>query len=103
VHPTLTRSEFLESILLDFNVSDIPASKARRLRVLQQLLQIMTAQGWLPVLVVDEVRKLSAELLEEVRLLLNLTGNDGRLLQIVLAAQPELDQILERPDLRQFR
>jgi hypothetical protein len=60
-------------------------------------------RGENPVLIVDEAQGLSFELLEEIRLLLNLETASEKLLQIVLARQPELEDKLKRPELRQLR
>jgi general secretion pathway protein A len=103
VHPTLTPSEFLEYTLLDFGLTDIPASKAQRLRLFHQFLVNSCAQGKTPVLVVDEAQKLSPELLEEIRLLTNAETADQKLLQIILAGQNELSAVLARDDMRQLR
>ena len=59
--------------------------------------------GETPVLIVDEAQGLSFELLEEIRLLLNLETASEKLLQIVLVGQPELEDKLKRPELRQLR
>jgi type II secretory pathway predicted ATPase ExeA len=55
------------------------------------------------VLIVDEAQTLSLQLLEEIRLLTNLETPTEKLLQIVLAGQPELEQNLDQPQLRQLR
>ena len=55
------------------------------------------------VLVVDEAHHLSAEILEEIRLLTNLETANEKLLQILLVGQPELDDKLDSPDLRQLK
>jgi general secretion pathway protein A len=55
------------------------------------------------LLIIDEAQNLSAEMLEEVRLLSNLETPTSKLLQILLVGQPELNDILDRPDLRQLR
>jgi hypothetical protein len=55
------------------------------------------------VLVIDEAHKLSLDVLEEIRLLGNLEGGADKYLQILLLGQPELDDLLNRQDLRQFR
>src|SRR2546423_14019461 len=55
------------------------------------------------VVVVDEAQNLSWELLEEIRLLTNLETSSEKLLQIVLSGQPELEQKLMEPQLRQLR
>jgi general secretion pathway protein A len=103
LNPTLTREEFLEMVLLDFGVTDIPSSKAQRLFKLQDLLSQLQTDGIAPVLVVDEAQRLSVELLEEIRLLTNFETADRKLLQIVLAGQPELAAILNRFELRQLK
>jgi type II secretory pathway predicted ATPase ExeA len=59
--------------------------------------------GKTSVLIVDEAQNLSDQLLEEIRLLTNLETASEKLLQIVLAGQPELDHTLMRPELRQLR
>jgi general secretion pathway protein A len=103
LNPTLTASEFLESVLLDFDIPDIPASKAQRLWKLQEFLARTHQQNRLAVLVIDEAHKLSLEVLEEIRLLGNYEGAADKYLQILLLGQPELDNLLNRQDLRQFK
>jgi len=103
LNPTLTPAEFLELTLLDFGISDVPASKAKRLMRLQQFLVDTHACGKIAVLIVDEAHKLSPEVLEEVRLLTNFETPAGKMLQIVLAGQSELSEVLNRPDLRQLK
>jgi general secretion pathway protein A len=56
-----------------------------------------------PILVIDEAQNLSVKVLEEVRLLTNLEGPKSKLLQVLLAGQPELEEKLLRTDLRQLR
>jgi general secretion pathway protein A len=102
-NPTLTSSEFLESVLLDFDIVDVPASKAQRLWKLQEFLARIYHQNRYAVLVIDEAHKLSPELLEEIRLLGNLESASDKFLQILLLGQSELDDTLRRRDLRQFK
>jgi general secretion pathway protein A len=103
VHPTLSPSEFLEYTLLDFGLTDIPESKAQRLVLFHQFLLRCHSEGKNPVLVVDEAQKLSPELLEEIRLLTNAETAEQKLLQIILAGQNELSELLERDSMRQLR
>ena len=103
LNSTLTPGEFLELALLDFGFTDIPESKAQRLVMLQQFLVKTRQQNKAAVLVVDEAHKLSAEVLEEIRLLTNIETPEGKLLQIVLAGQDELRDTLNRQDLRQLK
>ncbi|MCX6628937.1 MAG: AAA family ATPase, partial [Candidatus Solibacter sp.] len=55
------------------------------------------------VLIIDEGQRLSAELLEEIRLLMHLETPREKLLEIIVAGQPELSEILRRPELRQLK
>jgi general secretion pathway protein A len=103
VNPTLTPSEFLEMTMLDFGISNIPDGKARRLYMLQEFLLSLHRSGRNAALIVDEAHKLSHELLEEIRLLGNFDQPSGKLLQIVLSGQSELDEILNGPELWQLK
>jgi len=102
-HPTLSTDDFLELVLLDFGIPNVPASKAQRLTCLQQFLLTGHEQGKLSALIVDEAHKLSPELLEEIRLLGNLDHAGEKLLQILLIGQSELDDLLNRNALRQLK
>ena len=103
VNPTLSASEFLESVLLDFGIPDVPASKAQRLWKLLEFLARTHQQNRLAVLVIDEAHKLSLEVLEEIRLLGNFENATDKFLQILLLGQTELDDLLNRQDLRQLK
>lgn len=103
VNPALNPSEFLEYVLLDFGMTDIPASKALRLTLLQKLLQRTFEAGKTAVLVVDEAHLLNSELLEEIRLLSNFETPEQKLLQIILAGQSELNSLLELTSKRQIK
>jgi general secretion pathway protein A len=102
-NPTLTRDEFLEMVMLDFGIANIPASKAQRLWTLQNYLVAGIKEGKINVLVIDEAHKLSYEVLEEIRLLGNLECGDEKMLQILLLGQSELDEVMARPELWQFK
>jgi general secretion pathway protein A len=98
-NPVLSRDEFLEMMLEEFEVRCASTSKPRRLAALHQmLLDTQRARGT-AVLFVDEAHLLSPELLEEIRLLGNADTHDGKLLQIVLSGQPELLTIMQRKEL----
>jgi general secretion pathway protein A len=103
LNPTLTPSEFLELALLDFGIADVPSSKAQRLWKLRALLLEGQREGKVLALVVDEAHKLSIEILEEIRLLGNFEEADQKLLQIVLVGQGELDEVLNREEMRQLK
>jgi type II secretory pathway predicted ATPase ExeA len=103
INPTLSPSEFLEMAMIDFGIEDIPASKAQRLVHLQRFLLEGHRAGKTSVLVIDEAHKLTPEVLEEVRLLTNFETSEQKLLQILLAGQPELTVLLNREDMRQLK
>jgi general secretion pathway protein A len=102
LNPTLTEAEFLELAMLDFGFASVPASKAQRLVQLQEFLLRVKQAGKIAALVIDEAHKLAPAVLEEVRLLSNLELPGEKLLQIVLAGQDELLEMLSRTELRQI-
>lgn len=102
-HPTLAPAEFLELALLELGMGPLPSSKARRLMELRQYLYEQYVRGRVVVLVVEEAHQLCPEVLEEIRLLTNLETEAGKLLQILLVAQKELDILLSRPGLERLR
>jgi len=103
VHPTLTPREFLELLLLNSGIRDLPESKTQRLILIEEFLLKANNAGKTTVLIIDEAHKLTFEILEEIRLLMNFETGDEKLLQIVLAGQPELDDVLNRPELWQLK
>jgi general secretion pathway protein A len=98
-NPTLSRDEFLEMMLEEFEVSCSSVSKPKRLMALQQMLLDTQRQGGTSVLFIDEAHLLSSELLEEIRLLGNADTHQQKLLQIVLSGQPELVTMMNRREL----
>jgi general secretion pathway protein A len=103
LNPTLTTSEFLEMVMMDFGIEDIPASKAQRLALLQGFLVQANHNGKISALIIDEAHKLSHEVLEEIRLLGNIELPNQKLIQILLVGQDELGDLLNRSDLRQLK
>ena len=103
LNPTLKPEEFLELALLDFGITDVPASKAQRLWILQRFLVEGRKEGKVNVLIVDEAHKLSWEVLEEIRLLGNMESGEEKLIQILLLGQSELDDVLNSPGLWQLK
>src|ERR1700733_161482 len=103
LNPTLTPNEFLEMTMLDFGIPEIPESKAHRLWLLQKFLLKGQREDKVSVLIVDEAHKLSPEVLEEIRMLGNFEEAEQKYLQILLVGQSELDEILNRADLRQLK
>jgi len=102
-NPRLNETEFFDFMMADFGISCESQLKSRVLLKLNEWLLERYQQGQRAVLVVDEAQNLSVDMLEEIRLLTNLETSKEKLLQIVLAGQPELEQRLNLPDLRQLR
>jgi general secretion pathway protein A len=103
VNPGVSASEFTKLVMTNFGIENVPASKADQLEVFEKFLRRSQAEGRLCVLVVDEAQRLSPSVLEEIRLLTNFELPEGKLLQIVLAGQSELRELLNRPDLWQLK
>jgi type II secretory pathway predicted ATPase ExeA len=101
--PRLTVNQFLYFVLEDFGIHCESRMKSQVLLQLNQWLLQRYRAGETAVLIVDEAQDLSQELLEEIRLLTNLETSTEKLLQIVLSGQPELEQVLNQPALRQLR
>lgn len=99
----LSPTEFLQYILSDFGLPTSGKNKSDLLIDLGQFLVSRGSKKMTTVLIVDEAHHLSADILEEVRLLSNLETDDDKLLQIVLVGQPELDEKLDSVGLRQLK
>jgi general secretion pathway protein A len=103
LNPSVAFDDILEHILFELG---IPTDGARKLTLLQRLNDFLiehTAAGGNVVLLIDEAQDLSLVALEELRLLSNLETAREKILQIVLAGQPELERNLVNPALRQLR
>jgi general secretion pathway protein A len=99
----INSEQFFEMIAYDLNLPCQRTSKTEVLFALNQLLVEQSQDGRTVVLIVDEAHNLEWEVLEEIRLLGNLENRNGKLLQIILAGQPELDRKLDAPNLRQLK
>jgi len=95
--------QFFEMIAYDLDLRCDRTSKTEVLFALNNLLIQQANEGRTSVLIVDEAHNLDWDVLEEIRLLGNLENRRGKLLQIVLAGQPELDRKLDAPNLRQLK
>ena len=103
-NPTLTRNEFIEFLTESFGLpSAAAASKTRFLSALTVFATERHARGQITALLIDEAQSLSAELLEEVRLLVNIETASDKLFQVILVGQPELATRLNEPGLRQIK
>jgi general secretion pathway protein A len=99
----LTVEQFFQMIAYDLDLRCDRNSKTEVLFALNHLLINRANQGRTSVLIIDEAHNLDWNVLEEIRLLGNLESRRGKLLQIVLAGQPELDRKLDAPDFRQLK
>jgi general secretion pathway protein A len=99
----ITPDQFFEMIAYDLDLRCPKTSKTEVLFALNHLLLHQASQGRTTVLIVDEAHNLEWEVLEEIRLLGNLENRSGKLLQIILSGQPELDRKLEAPNLRNLK
>jgi general secretion pathway protein A len=96
-------SDLFDFILTDFGVKFDSRLKDNALMRLRQWLFERYRAGDTPVVIVDEAQGLPSHVLEEIRMLLNLETSNEKLLQIVLAGQPELEERLQRPELRRVK
>ena len=102
VNPCLTGVELLRSICHEFGLNSDSGYVNDLLVEINRFLLQETVEGRTVVLVIDESQNLQPEVLEQIRLISNLETENDKLIQIVLAGQPELSTLLERPELRQL-
>jgi general secretion pathway protein A len=102
-HAHLEPIGLLRFIVRDFGIPCDSKSKSDLVSALHAWLLERYAAADLPVLILDEAHALPVQSLDELRLLLNLETPSGKLLQIILSGQPELDEKLRLPSLRQLR
>lgn len=97
------RGELLQWVLNSLGVeTDLSAAYVTLFQQLQDFVIEEYASGRRVVLLIDEAQNLSIEGLEELRMLTNINSNKDELLQLILVGQPELRQMIMRPELRQF-
>lgn len=101
-NPSLARDEILFAIADELKVELANERPSRLMRALLEHLIALYAEGRRVVVLIDEAHAMPRETLEEIRLLSNLETNRHKLLQIVLFGQPELDDHLNTPELRQL-
>jgi general secretion pathway protein A len=99
----LTVEQFFELLAYDLDLRCNHHSKVEVLLMLHDLLMERAAAGRTTVLIVDEAHNLEWDVLEEVRMLGNMENRKGKLLQIILAGQQELERKLENPEFRQLK
>ncbi len=103
-NPKLTVAELLQTVCGEFGITPPAQTESVKAHVdaLNRFLLAAHAEGRQAVLVIDEAQSLSADVLEQLRLLTNLETAERKLLQIVLIGQPELRDMVARPELEQL-
>jgi general secretion pathway protein A len=99
----VTVGHLFDFIMADFEIPCESSEKSQVLLKLNAWLLERYRAGETAVLIIDEAQNLSLQVLEEIRLLTNLETSTQKLLQIVLTGQPELEEKLKLPQLRQLR
>jgi general secretion pathway protein A len=106
-NPKLTALELLQSVCEEFRITVQPRDGVAptlkdHVDALNEYLLRTHAAGQNSVLIIDEAQNLAPDVLEQLRLLTNLETNERKLLQIILIGQPELRDMLARPELEQL-
>lgn len=101
--PSLSRDELLAVIAGDLGIDTQGGNTTKLVRALQERLIEIHAEGKQVVALIDEAHAMPLETLEQIRLLSNLETSHDKLMQIVLFGQPELDQHLMLPHMRQLK
>ena len=99
----MNTSHLFDFIMAEFEIACESRTKSQQLMKLNQWLLERYRAGETAVLIVDEAQNLSYPVLEEIRMLTNLETSTEKLLQIVLSGQPELEEKLKLPQLRQLK
>ena len=99
----INSDQFFEMIAYDLNLPCQRPTKTEVLFRLNELLLQQANHGRTTVLIIDEAHNLDWEVLEEIRMLGNLENRRGKLIQVILAGQPEFDRKLDAPNLRQLK
>lgn len=102
-NPVFDRNEILGAIARDLMPEPPQGNRTQMLAALESVLIERYSQGRRVVVVIDEAHSMPAPTLEEIRLLSNLETTQHKLLKIVLFGQPELDELLDAPQLRQVK
>jgi general secretion pathway protein A len=99
VNPTLTQDELFEALFDELEIHAAAPTKPARLRALHELIMSAHKNNGAVVMIIDEAHLMSTELIEEVRLLMNLDNYPVNVLQVILCGQPELLPLLMKPEL----
>jgi general secretion pathway protein A len=101
-NPSLWAPELLQTINREFGIPISGSDSSNLLNDLNAFLLQQNAEGRTIVLIIDEAQDLGAHVLEQIRLISNLETDKEKLIQIVLAGQPEFMQILKKKEMRQL-
>lgn len=101
-NPCLSGEQLLAAICREFSVEADEKNSFAYLDALNRFLLEQHAAGRTVVLVIDEAQNLAPDVLEQLRMISNLETEQDKLIQIILAGQPELNDLLARHDLRQL-
>jgi type II secretory pathway predicted ATPase ExeA len=103
-NPSLSQDDILYALADELGIAVPEHGRASAvMRILQEQLVALYAEGKQVVVLIDEAHAMPKETLEEIRLLSNLESSRHKLLQLVLFGQPEINDTLARPDMRQLR
>ena len=100
--PRLTAVELLAAVCTELQLTPPPGTTKVLVDALSRKLLDTHAKGRRTVVIIDEAQNLSMEVLEELRLLTNIETTREKLLQVILIGQPELVDLMHRPELRQL-
>jgi type II secretory pathway predicted ATPase ExeA len=98
----VTATDFLQTVLVQFGFSPFKMRKAELISTLNNFLIEQHAAGRKVLLIVDEAQNLAPRVLEEIRLLSGVETTKDKVLRIILAGQPELNETLNEPRLEQL-
>jgi general secretion pathway protein A len=101
-NPCITGEQLLASICREFDLEKTDQEKPDYLDQLNRFLLDQHSDGRTVVLVIDEAQNLAPDVLEHLRMISNLETEQNKLIQIILSGQPELNDVLNRNDLRQL-
>lgn len=103
LNPNFSEIEILQMIAHDLGIRTRATNKLALIQLLNKFLIKSSNKRYTVVVIIDEAQNLSVEQLEQIRLLSNLETEKEKLLQILLVGQPELNDKLQLPELRQLR
>lgn len=98
----LDDEEFLQAVLVEFGLNPFNAKKVELIDMLNTFLLGQYQKGKQLVLIVDDAHNLSTKVLEEIRMLSGIETHKKKVLHVILAGQPPLNELLEAPELEQL-